>query len=105
MQDLSRDFEDYNPGDDYWDVFAFDIYDQGFNSSWYMYILPIVGDKPMAIGECAKLPGSAVLASQPRWVFFMPWAELVKDANTTEAIQTLYNNPRIITLDEMPGWK
>ncbi|MBN2393794.1 MAG: glycoside hydrolase [Anaerolineae bacterium] len=105
MQDLSRGFEDYNPGDDYWDVFAFDIYDQGFNSSWYMYILPIVGDKPIAIGECAKLPSSAVLASQPRWVFFMPWAELVKAANSTEAIQTLYNNPRIITRDEMPGWK
>jgi len=105
MQDLSRDFEDYNPGDDYWDVFAFDIYDQGFTSSWYMDIRSLVGDKPMAIGECSKLPSSAVLASQPRWVFFMPWAELVKEANTTEAIQTLYHNPRVITLDEMPGWK
>ncbi len=105
MQDLSRDFADYNPGADYWDVFAFDVYDQGFNSSWYMDILSMVGDKPIAIGECAKLPSSAILASQPRWVFFMPWAELVKEANSTEAIQTLYNNPRVITLDEMPGWK
>ncbi len=105
MQDLSRDFEDYNPGDAYWDVFAFDIYDKGFDGSWYTYILPIAGEKPVAMGECAKLPGPAILAAQPRWAFFMPWAELVKEANTTEAIQSLYDDPRVITLDEMPGWK
>jgi mannan endo-1,4-beta-mannosidase len=105
MQDLTRDFEDYNPGDDYWDVFAFDVYDRGFDASWYKYILPIVGEKPMAIGECARLPSSTMLAAQPRWVFFMPWAELVKETNSTEAIQGMYDDPRIITLDEMPGWE
>jgi len=105
MQDMSRDFEAYNPGDDYWDVFGFDVYDNGYDDSWYRYILPIVGDKPMAIGECARLPSPAVLAAQPRWVFFMPWAELVKESNTTEEIMEIYNNPRVITLDEMPGWK
>jgi len=105
MQDMSRDFEAYNPGDEYWDVFGFDVYDKGYDPSWYEYILPIVGDKPMAIGECSKLPGSDMLASQPRWIFFMPWAELVKQSNSTEEIQALYNDPRIITRDKMPGWK
>jgi len=104
MQDMSWDFEKYNPGDDYWDVFGFDVYDSGYDISWYNYILPIVGDKPMAIGECSKLPSSEMLNNQPRWVFFMPWAELVKKTNTTEEINNLYNDPRIITLDEMPGW-
>lgn len=105
MQDLSRDFEAYNPGDDYWDVFAFDVYETGFDPSWYDYILPIVGDKPIAIGECAKLPDSQLLNSQPRWIYFMPWAELVIEHNTEEEIQTLYEDPRVITRDEMPGWK
>lgn len=105
MQDMSRDFEDYNPGNKFWDVFGFDVYDKGYDNSWYNYILPIVGNKPMAIGECAKLPTPAVLASQPRWIFFMPWAELVKESNTTEEIIGIYNHPRIITLDKMPGWK
>jgi len=104
MQDLSRDFEAYNPGDDYWDVFAFDIYGNGFNVSWYNYILPIVGDKPMAIGECAKLPTVDIFANQPRWVYFMSWAELVQSHNTTQEIQYIYNNPKVITRDEMPGW-
>ena len=102
MQDMSRDFAQYNPGDKYWDVFAFDVYGKGYDASWYDYVRPIVGPKPMAIGECAVLPTPAVLTAQPRWVFFMAWAELLKESNSVEAIQTLYNDPRVLTLDELP---
>lgn len=105
MQDLSRDIEAYNPGEEYWDIFGFDIYDKGYDISWYNYLLPIVGDKPMAIGECSNLPDEDVLSKQPRWVFFMPWAELVKERNTKEEIIKLYNDERVISLEEMPGWK
>lgn len=104
MQDMSRDFEHYNPGDEYWDIFGFDVYDKGYDVSWYNYILPIVGNKPVAIGECSKLPNSETLNQQSRWIFFMPWAELVKESNSVKDIITLYDDPRIITLDEMPGW-
>jgi mannan endo-1,4-beta-mannosidase len=104
MQDMSRDFAAYNPGAQYWDVFAFDVYDKGYDKSWYDYILPIVGKKPMAIGECEKLPTPAVLAQQPRWVFFMEWAELVQEKNSVEALKTLYNDPRVLTRDELPKW-
>jgi mannan endo-1,4-beta-mannosidase len=104
MQDMSRDFADYNPGDAYWDIFAFDVYDKGYDVVWYNYILPIVGNKPMAIGECSKLPSPETLIQQPRWIFFMPWAELVKEANTEDEIKALYNDPQVITLNEMPGW-
>ena len=58
----------------------------------------------MAIGECARLPSPAILEAQPRWVFFMPWAELVQESNTTEQILEIYNDPAVITRDEMPGW-
>lgn len=105
MQDLSRDIEAYNPGEEYWDIFGFDIYDKGYDVSWYNYLLPIVGDKPMAIGECSNLPDEEVLAQQPRWVFFMPWAELVKERNTEEEIIKIYNDKRVLSLEEMPGWK
>ena len=104
MQDMSRDFAQYNPGPQYWDVFAFDVYGTGYDQSWYDYIRPLVGKKPMAIGECAKLPTPAVLAQQPNWVFFMSWAELIQANNTVEAVRTLYQDPRVVTLDEMPKW-
>jgi mannan endo-1,4-beta-mannosidase len=104
MQDLSRDFEEYNPGNEYWDIFGFDVYDAGYDRSWYDYILPIAGDKPIAIGECSALPSAEMLNEQPRWVFFMPWAELVKEKNSIQDSKALYESPRIITLDDMPGW-
>jgi mannan endo-1,4-beta-mannosidase len=43
-----------------------------------------------------------VLASQPRWVFFMSWAELVQEKNSVEALKALYNDPRVLTRDELP---
>jgi mannan endo-1,4-beta-mannosidase len=105
MQDLSRDFELYNPGEQYWDIFGFDIYDQGYDPWWYNYVLSIAGEKPMAIGECASLPTPEILEAQPRWVFFMPWAELVRESNSLEQILQIYSDPSVITRDEMPGWE
>lgn len=105
VQDMSRDIAEYNPGKAYWDVFAFDVYDRGYNKDWYDYLLPIAGNKPMAIGECARLPSPEMLAEQPRWVFFMSWAELVYKENSREEIIQLYNSERIITRDEMGKWK
>ncbi|MCX6929361.1 MAG: glycosyl hydrolase [Verrucomicrobia bacterium] len=105
MQDLSRDFQDYNPGHAYWDVFAFDVYGDGFNRGWYDYILPIVGDKPMAIGECEKLPTAQMLASQPRWCFFMSWAELTFKGNLNQQILDLYRAPNVITREKLPKFK
>jgi mannan endo-1,4-beta-mannosidase len=105
MQDMSRDFKEYNPGDGYWDVFAFDVYGDGYNPSWYNYILPIVGNKPMAIGECDRLPTPQVLTAQPRWCFFMSWAELTFNTNTTQQIQDLYHAPNVVTRDRLPKFK
>ena len=105
MQDLSRDFQEYNPGDRYWDVFAFDVYGKGYDRSWYDYILPIVGDKPMGIGECGKLPDARTLAAQPRWCFFMSWAELTFTRNSDQQILDLYRTPNVITREQLPKFK
>ena len=105
MQDLSRDFAEYNPGENYWDIFAFDVYSKGYEQSWYEYVLPIAGKKPMAIGECAKLPTPAILAAQPRWCFLMSWAELTFSRNSPEQILALYRSPNVITRDRLPKFK
>lgn len=102
MQDLSREFAAYDPGRDAWDVFAFDVYDQGYQKSWYDDILKIVGDRPMAIGECAVLPSEETLTAQPRWVFFMSWAELTFTSNRPQRIRALYGLPRVITRERLP---
>jgi len=105
MQDMSRDFATYDPGEKYWDIFAFDVYGPGYDQSWYDYILPIVGDKPMAIGECEKLPTPELLRAQPRWCFFMSWAELTFKKNTDRRIIDLYQTPGVITREQLPKFK
>ncbi|MEL7340272.1 MAG: glycoside hydrolase, partial [Bacteroidota bacterium] len=75
-----------------------------YDKSWYDYILTLVGDKPIAIGECSILPSREVLANQPNWTFFMSWAELVKEKNSEETIWDTYVHSRVLTLDELPGW-
>jgi mannan endo-1,4-beta-mannosidase len=105
MQDMSRDFAEYNPGEAYWDIFAFDIYGKGYDKSWYDYIVPIVGGKPMAIGECEKLPTAEILATQPRWCFFMSWAELTFKQNSDRKILELYQLPNVITRERLPKMK
>lgn len=105
VQDLDWSWAEYDPGSQYWDVLALDMYGDGYTARKYDAVLSLAGDKPVAIGECEKLPTPAELAAQPRWTFFMPWAELVYKGQDEAQIRALYADPRVVTLDEMPGWK
>jgi len=111
MQDfgsLQSDLVTYNPGEEYWDVLALDVYDgKGFTTANYTAVLNAAKGKPIAIGECEKLPTLAQIAAQPKWTFFMGWSELVFESknNTSEQLKTLLKGSSVITLDEMPGWK
>jgi mannan endo-1,4-beta-mannosidase len=103
MQDflsLATDLTDYNPGSEYWDVAALDIYDGSTGYSDYKYnaMLKVAGNKPIAIGECQVLPTPAQLTAQPRWTFFMGWAELVFSNNTPAVIKALYDSPNVENL-------
>lgn len=93
----------YQPGSDYFDVAALDVY-EGFNQQKYQALLSAAGDKPVAIGECSKLPSASDLENAPKFVFFMSWAELIQMDNTPEQVKALYAAPRVLTRDELPGW-
>jgi hypothetical protein len=105
VQDLGRDWAEYDPGREHWDVFSFDVYDNGYDRSWYDSILAVVGDRPMGIGECAKLPTPELLREQPRWAFFMSWAELTFSSNSRDEIRRLYEAPAVLTRDELPRFR
>lgn len=110
MQDfgtLAEDVKTYNPGDEYWEIAALDVYDDksGYSQDKYNIMLSVSNGKPIAIGECQKLPTSVQLLEQPKWTFFMGWSELEFDVNSTEQIKDIHNAPNVITLDKMPGWK
>jgi hypothetical protein len=105
LQDENFDWVPYNPGDSYWDILALDIYGaDGYTLQKYQTLLQLAGSKPIAIGECEVLPTADELAAQPRWTFFMAWAELVMSDNSVQQIQALYNAANLTTLGQMPGW-
>jgi mannan endo-1,4-beta-mannosidase len=121
FENLEQDLKAYDPGDSYWDIAALDIYskdDQGYyyKEEKYNDMRNYAKGKPIAIGECFKLPDVEILKKQPLWTFFMGWDECVycqnKDEcpddcsvnNSKEEIRKLYNDPKILTLKELPGW-
>jgi mannan endo-1,4-beta-mannosidase len=111
MQDIwdsstgSYDFDQYNPGDSYWDVMSLDFYDgAGYTDQKYQAMLAEAGNKPIAIGECEALPTPDELTAQPRWVYFMGWAELIQQNDSNAQITATYTAPSVLTQDKMPGW-
>lgn len=102
---LADDANSYNPGDAYWDVAALDVYDgSGYTKAKYDVMVNAAKGKPIAIGECEKLPTADELYVQPKWTFFMGWSELTFEKNSTTQIQNLYKSPNVLSLDKMPGW-
>lgn len=105
VQDLDWSFQDYNPGDAYWDVMSLDFYNgDGFTSGKYNAMLDIAGTRPIAIGETDRVPSSAVLKTQPAWAYFCGWSELTQRSNSAEQIKDSYAGELTVSRDEMPGW-
>lgn len=105
VQDLDWNFQDYNPGDEYWDVMSLDFYNgDGFTSGKYNAMLDIAGSRPIAIGETDRVPSSAVLKAQPAWTYFCGWSELTQQSNTAAQIKDSYAGELTVSRDEMPGW-
>ncbi|MFD0793631.1 glycoside hydrolase family 26 protein [Mucilaginibacter litoreus] len=102
---LESDATTYNPGGDYWDIAALDVYDgSGYTTAKYNTMLAAAKGKPIAIGECDKLPTASQLSAQPKWTFFMSWSELTFSANTDAQVKALYSASNVLNLDKMPGW-
>jgi mannan endo-1,4-beta-mannosidase len=99
---LSTDAVNYNPGTDYYDVAALDVYDDssGYSLEKYHIMNAASKGKPIAIGECQKYPTPAQLTEQPNWTFFMGWSELVFKVNSTDELKALMNAANIVTLDK-----
>lgn len=93
-------YADYFPGVEHVDALATDIY-RGFAPSHYTELVALAGGKPVAIGECGKLPSVDELAQQPGFTWFMPWGWILFLANEPDAIRELYNSDRVLTLDEI----
>ncbi|MEM7654762.1 MAG: glycosyl hydrolase [Bacteroidota bacterium] len=94
-------YADYFPGLDVVDVLATDVYTENYAIEDYQTLLELAQGKPIAIGECGKLPTPEHLAEQPQWVWFMEWARMLTSKNESEAVRHLYQSARV--LHQRPG--
>lgn len=101
------DKQNWYPGNDVVDIIAWDYPTySGSNSSWNQYQnLFGTNGKPFGIGEDGKLTDPEILATQP-WLYFLTWAYMIKDKNTADWVNQVYNDSRVLTLDDLvPGPK
>ncbi|GAA3453243.1 glycosyl hydrolase [Dactylosporangium matsuzakiense] len=99
---------DYWPGASYVDVATLDMWVKLAPSTGdYQAMLNVAAGKPIALAEVGQVPSVALLQAQPRWTYFMVWAEYLQDPNynTNAAVQNTYFNSRVLVRGEftVPG--
>lgn len=97
--------ETYFPGHDVVDIFATDVYTQGFDSLNYAQLLKLAGDKPIALGEVGNPPTVEILQQQPRWTWFMSWGDPEGTWREQDHLRAVYAGEEALTLEELPWSK
>jgi mannan endo-1,4-beta-mannosidase len=96
----------YFPGSQYVDIVTLDRYAGSYSAADYNALVRLSNGKASAIGETAALPAPNVLASQNRWAWFLEWSgTMLESNNTPDQIRATYNDPHVITRDEVPNLK
>jgi mannan endo-1,4-beta-mannosidase len=94
-----RQFADYFPGRDYFDIAALDVYRNDFQKSYYDDLLKLAAGKPVTLAEVGPAPTSAVLQEQPKWTWWMLWAVDARrmTVTTNSPMRILVNDPRSLS--------
>lgn len=99
--DEAYPYVDYFPGVDYVDVLAADVYHNDYRQSHHDQLLELGKGKPISLGEVGRMPSPEILNEQPKWTWFMGWANWVFKANNPDSVRALYNDDRTISLDKL----
>ena len=95
---------DYWPGASYVDVASLDVWVKMEPSqSDYQTMLNLAAGKPIALAEVGRTPSPALMDAQPRWTWWMVWAEWLTDPayNTNAGVQASYFSPRVLNRGEI----
>ncbi len=96
-----RQFVDFFPGRNYFDIAALDVYRSDFAPAYYRDLMKLADGKPLALAEVGPPPALAVLEQQPQWTWWMNWAGMVGTKPAAiQAVRTLVDNPRSLSLDD-----
>jgi mannan endo-1,4-beta-mannosidase len=94
------------PGDDVVDMIGLDIYtdpSSSMSGEWYDILGQYNGHKMIALSESGTLPNAnAMNTYNIGWSYFSLWKDGYLDDFTAQQVQTLLNDNKIITLNELP---
>ena len=99
----SRAHAKFFPGIDCVDVLALDVYGSDFAQSYYDSIASLSQGKPMALAEVGSPPSPDILKRQPRWVYYMTWASMVRNTPRND-YATLMTDPQVLSLEDPAYW-
>lgn len=99
--DEAYPYELFYPGDQYVDILAADIYKNDFKQSHHDQLVKLGKGKLIALGEIGYIPSADVLEKQPMWSWFMIWAHFPWTHNKPEQVKGIYNDNKVLTLDEI----
>ena len=97
-----RQFVDYYPGAQYFDIASLDVYGE-FKQSYYDDLLKVAAGKPLALAEVGRAPTMEILSKQPGWTWWMVWAGMGggrRGAEGPNPMQALVNDPRSWSLSD-----
>ncbi|WP_020522221.1 glycosyl hydrolase [Catelliglobosispora koreensis] len=99
---------EYWPGASYVDVASLDVWvKMEPSASDYQAMLNVAGGKPISLAEVGRVPSPALMNAQPRWTWWMVWAEWLIDPayNNNAAVQASYFAPQVLNRGEftIPG--
>lgn len=96
---------DWYPGNDKVDIIGYDSYPGVYNYTPQknmfdqLYMLT-TGNKMIAMSENGPIPDVPVMfSSEAPWSWFMTWNDLATAQNTNQHLIDVYNNPKVITLE------
>lgn len=105
VKDMNMDsIGDYWPGANYVDVASLDMWmKQQPTDSDYNKMIQVASGRPIALGEVGSLPNPTTISRQPRWAWFMVWAEYLKDQsyNTDNSVKNTVYLPHVKSRGEL----
>jgi mannan endo-1,4-beta-mannosidase len=94
------------PGDDVVDMVGLDIYtdpSSSMSGEWYDVLAQYNGRKMVSLSESGTLPNASAMNNYNiAWDYYSMWTDSYLDDFSAQQVQTLLNDNRIITLNELP---
>ena len=108
LRDLPKDeayaYKDYYPGADYVDVLGADIYRFDYEQDDYNALLDLARGKLIALTEVGQLPSQTVLEAQPKWSWFVVWANFLwspNGGNTLREVKEMYGRAGTLSHEDV----